>query len=75
LAKYLLIHRHDEPRCQAVYESWNGWDSPLLPSRPPEVCRRGGHTARWIVDADDAAGALALLPPALAEGADAIPIT
>ena len=38
MAKYLLIHRHDERHCQAAHDAWNDWVSPLLPSRPPETC-------------------------------------
>jgi hypothetical protein len=74
MPRYLLMHRHDDADCVSTFEAWSGFDSPLLSGRPPATCRQASHTQTWMVEADDVAGALLLLPIPVAERTDAIEI-
>jgi hypothetical protein len=66
MPSYLLCHRHEPAECDAAYAAWLGFASPLRRSRPVSSCLTGGHAVVWVVEAADAEGALALLPPYVA---------
>jgi hypothetical protein len=74
MPRYLLMHKHESAACVASFESWDGFESPLLPGRPPATCRQASHTQTWMLEADDPTAALALLPPMVADRTDAIEI-
>jgi hypothetical protein len=74
MARYLLMHRHDAAQCVRTFEAWNGFESPLVSGRPPATCHQASHTQTWMVEADDAAEALRLLPAVVADRTDAIEI-
>jgi hypothetical protein len=71
---FLLAHRHQPNECAAAFAAWQGFDSPLRRGRAPSTCLAGGHGVWWRVEAPDAAGALALLPPYVAERTTAIEV-
>jgi hypothetical protein len=64
---FLLEHTHDAGECDAVFAAWKGFASPLRHERVRSTCLEGGHSLFWVVQAADAAAALALLPPYVAE--------
>ena len=74
MPRYLLMHRHEAAECAATFESWTGFESPLLSGRPPATCRQASHTQTWMVESGDAVSALGLLPAMVAERTDAIEI-
>lgn len=75
--QYVLSHRHDPAQCGVAFAAWKGFESPLRHSSALASCARqpatdaGEHLLIWTVEAEDEAHALALLPPWLAERADA----
>ncbi len=64
---FLLEHRHAARECRAAFAAWRGFDSPLRRQVAPSTCLAGGHAIWWRVEAVDAAAALSLLPPYVAE--------
>jgi hypothetical protein len=59
---FLLQHRHDPHDCAAAFAAWLGFKSPLRRQTAASTCLVGGHEVWWRVQAENAAGALALLP-------------
>ena len=71
---FVLSHRHEPGECRSAFAAWKGFDSPLR-GRPTIVsCFGGGHRAWWQVEASDPEGALAQLPPFVAERTVAEPV-
>ncbi|MCU0306869.1 MAG: hypothetical protein MUE51_03705 [Thermoleophilia bacterium] len=67
MATFMLEHRHAARECGAAFAAWRGFESPLGGRPVLASCRAGGHRIWWTAEAPDAAGALALLPPFVAE--------
>jgi hypothetical protein len=67
MARFLLSHRHEPRECRFAFAAWHGFPSPLRRGTTVGTCHAGGHELWWEVEADDRAGALAQLPPYLAE--------
>jgi hypothetical protein len=59
---FLLQHRHTPAECAAAFAAWTGFQSPLRHGSAASTCLSGGHSLWWRVQAQDAAGALAMLP-------------
>ncbi len=64
---FLLVHAHREDSCRVAYAAWRGFDSPLRGLDALASCASGDHRMFWTVEADSPAGALAQLPPYLAQ--------
>ena len=62
MSDFFLQHKHDPSECDSAFAAWRSFDSPLRGSSAPSTCLVGGHHIWWLVEAPDAAGALALLP-------------
>jgi hypothetical protein len=71
---FLLHHRHAALDCAAAFAAWTGFQSPLRHHHAASTCLVGGHAIWWRVRAEDAATALAFLPPFVARRTDAIEI-
>jgi hypothetical protein len=73
-APYLLAHRHAARECAVVFAAFKGHDSPLR--HLPVIATRasGGREIRWIADAPQAYGTLALLPFYVARRTTAIAV-
>jgi hypothetical protein len=71
---FVLHHRHEADECDATFASWAGFQSPLRHERVPSTCLGGGHGLYWTVQAANVEGALALLPPFVAERTQAIQV-
>jgi hypothetical protein len=67
---FVLSHSHRPAECGIAIAAWKGFRSPLRRSRPVGSCATGGHRVWWIVEAADAAGALAQLPTYVRERSD-----
>ena len=67
MSPFVLHHRHTPEECGVVFASFRGHDSPLRHRATNASCRSGGHEIWWMVDADDEADALRLLPFYVAE--------
>ena len=63
MPRFLLHHEHAPAECTAAFAAWNGFASPLRHRHAACSCLAGGHGVWWTVDAPDADGALALVPP------------
>ncbi len=74
MADYLLVHLHTAPECSVVFAAWTGFTSPLRHQSAWSSCPTGGHALWWMVEADNAAAALAFLPAYVANRTEAIPI-
>jgi hypothetical protein len=74
MGRYLLHHRHAADECGVAFAAWKGHTSPLRGRDAFGTCRDGGHEIWWLVDADDAERALALLPHFVARRTDVRPI-
>jgi hypothetical protein len=59
---FLLSHHHAPADCPLVFAAWRGFASPLRHRDAYSSCPLGGHGLWWIVEAQDAAAALAQLP-------------
>jgi hypothetical protein len=59
---FVLAHVHQPDECAISIAAWKGFASPLRHSHPLGSCATGGHRVWWIVEAHDAAAALAQLP-------------
>ncbi len=75
MARYLLHHRHEPSECGAAFAAWKGHTSPLRRHGTFGSCRSGGHAIWWLVDAANAADALALLPYFVAERSSAVEVS
>jgi hypothetical protein len=71
---FLLQHRHDPRDCAAAFAAWLGFKSPLRRRPAASTCLVGGHAVWWRVEAEDASGALALLPAFVARRTIAIEV-
>jgi hypothetical protein len=71
---FFLQHRHDPGECESAFAAWRSFDSPLRGDSAPSTCLAGGHRIWWLVEAPDAAGALALLPDFVAARTEAIAV-
>ena len=71
---FLLQHRHTPRECAAAFAAWTGFESPLRHHPAASTCLVGGHTLWWRVSAEDAATALALLPPFVARRTEPIEV-
>lgn len=73
--RFVLNHRHAPEHCGVAFAAWRGYESPLRHSHALASCASpgtdGDHLLTWTVEADSAEHALAMLPPWLAERADA----
>ena len=75
--QFVLSHRHAPTDCGVAFAAWRGFDSPLrhqsaLASCPSDGADdHGEHLLIWTVEAAGPEQALALLPPWLAERAEA----
>jgi hypothetical protein len=70
---FLLHNRHDPSECGVTYAAFKGHPSPLRHRHAASSCLCGGHEIWWLVDAEDAGAALALLPPYVAARSTATP--
>lgn len=59
----------------ARVRDWRGFASPLRHTDAMATCASGGHDIWWVVDAGDAAAALAQLPPYVAARTVAVPVS
>lgn len=64
---FVLTHRHEPEECSSAFAAWKGFESPLRALPTVASCVEGGHRAWWQLEAADAEGALAQLPPFVAE--------
>jgi hypothetical protein len=62
VATFVLSHRHTPSECRIAFAAWRGFPSPLRDRPALSSCSGGDHQLWWLVDAPDAAGALAMLP-------------
>jgi hypothetical protein len=73
--RIVLNHRHAPDQCGIAFAAWRGFDSPLRHTHALASCASPAHGAEhlltWTVEADSTDAALALLPPWLAERAEA----
>ena len=67
MRSFILHHRHAPHECAAAFAAWQGFDSPLRHHPAPCSCLTGGHALWWRITAADAAEALTLLPPYVAQ--------
>jgi hypothetical protein len=67
MARFLLIHSHEDRECRAAFAAWRGFSSPLRHSTTIASCLAGGHEIWWDVEAIDADEALGRLPRYVAE--------
>jgi hypothetical protein len=74
MTRYLLHHRHEPDECGATFASFKGYCSPLRHQDTVASCLSGGHEIWWLVDAESAEQAIALLPRYVAERSTAVPI-
>lgn len=63
MPQFLLHHSHDARDCPVAVAAWRGFRSALRGTAALSSCRHNGHQVWFVVDADNADGALALLPP------------
>jgi hypothetical protein len=74
MSDFLLQHRHDPGECETAFAAWRPFDSPLRGHSAPSTCLAGDHRIWWLVEAEDEAAALALLPEFVASRTEAIPV-
>ena len=73
--KRFLLHNHHEPdECGVTFAAFKGDPSPLRRRKTASSCLTGGHEIWWLVEAETADAALALLPRYVAERSTAMPI-
>jgi hypothetical protein len=74
---YVLLHRHAPAECATAFAAWRGFDSPLRHRSTLATCAcevdetSAEHLLWWQVRATTPTEALALLPPWLADRAEA----
>ena len=74
MSRFLLHNRHEPSECGVTYAAFKGHASPLRRRQTASSCRSGGHEIWWLVDAEDAAAALALLPSYVAARCTVTPV-
>jgi hypothetical protein len=74
MKRFLLHNRHKPDECGVTFAAFKGHPSPLRRHETASSCLTGGHELWWLVEADTADAALALLPRYVAERSTAIPI-
>ena len=74
MSRFLLHNRHDPSECGVTYAAFKGYSTPLRRRPTASSCLPGGHEIWWVVDAEDAPAALAMLPHYVAERSTVIPI-
>jgi hypothetical protein len=62
MSDFFLQHQHEPGECDSAFAAWRSFDSPLRGGTAPSTCLAGDHRIWWLVEAPDAAAALALLP-------------
>ena len=62
MATFIITHTHRPHECAIAMAAWRGFFSPLRHGRVLGSCAHGGHRVWWILQADSADAALALLP-------------
>jgi hypothetical protein len=73
--KRFLLHNHHRPdECGVTFAAFKGHGSPLRRHETASSCLTGGHEIWWLVEAETADAALALLPRYVAERSIAMPI-
>ena len=72
MPRFVLLHQHTPERCATAWAAWAGYHSELRGTEAGCTCLHGGHLAWWEVDAPDAEAALRMLPPYVAERAQAL---
>ena len=77
--RYALSHTHAPDECAVSYAAWRGFESRLRHEPTLATCAHDGqseedHVVLWTVEAESITEALALLPPWLAERAQARPV-
>jgi hypothetical protein len=60
--RFLLSHKHEETECAAAFAAWSGFESELRHQTTIAGCEHGDHRVYWIVEADNEASALEMLP-------------
>jgi hypothetical protein len=71
MSDFLLQHRHEPGECESAFAAWRSFDSPLRGGTVPSTCLAGDHRIWWLVQAPQAADALALLPDFVASRTEA----
>jgi hypothetical protein len=71
MPRFLVHHRHRPADCAAAFAAWHGFDSPLRGTVALATCVAGGHGVWWVVEAEGAEAAMALLPPFVARRSEA----
>jgi hypothetical protein len=71
---YVLHHRHEPAECSIAFAAWQGFESPLRHRLALCSCLAGDHAVWWRATALDAASALRLLPPYVAQRTTAIAV-
>jgi hypothetical protein len=74
MASFLLHHRHDPEKCGVAFAAFRGDESPLRGTSTIASCASGGHEVWWVVEAESADAALAMLPHYLAERCEVVPV-
>jgi hypothetical protein len=74
MTRFLLHNHHGPDECGVTFAAFKGHPSPLRRHETASSCLTGGHQIWWLVDAETADDALALLPRYVAERSTAIPI-
>ena len=74
MKRFLLHNRHQPGECGVTFAAFKGHASPLRRREAASSCLAGGHDIWWLVEAETADGALALLPRYVAERSSVIPI-
>jgi hypothetical protein len=74
MKRFLLHNHHDPDECGVTFAAFKGHASPLRRQETASSCLTGGHEIWWLVDADTADAALALLPRYVAARSTAIPV-
>jgi hypothetical protein len=75
MATFVLVNRHQHSECDATHAAWRGFQSPLRRQPPAAGCTWSHHRLWWEVEADNAAHALSMLPPFVAERTEAFRVT
>lgn len=74
MKRFLLHNRHRPDECGVTFAAFKGHPSPLRGQETASSCLTGGHEIWWLVEAETADGALALLPRYVAQRSTAIAI-
>ena len=74
MRRFLLHNRHEPEECGVTYTAFKGHPSPLRRHETASSCLSGGHEIWWLVEAENADAALALLPPYVGERSTVTPV-